>query len=96
MKTEFQKRFPTIKTIKEIHDMKYFMPEEFFDWLDKCPLHNNYIILNNKGKCEAIGKSRSTYYLSKKDSNGNSTFYYADYCMLSPCIYYRLDLDNLN
>ena len=45
MKTEFQKRFPTIKTIKEIHDMKYFMPEEFFDWLDKCPLHNNYIML---------------------------------------------------
>ena len=55
-----------------------------------------YIIMNNKGKWEAIGKSRSTYYLSKKDANGNSTFYYADYCMLSPCIYYRLDLDNLN
>ena len=47
MKTEFQKRFPTIKTIKEIHDMKYFMPEEFFDWLDKCPLHNNYIMLTD-------------------------------------------------
>ena len=55
-----------------------------------------YIIMNNKGKWEAIGKSRSTYYLSKKDANGNSTFYYADYCMLLPCIYYRLDLDNLN
>ena len=55
-----------------------------------------YIIMNNKGKWEAIGQSRSTYYLSKKDDNGKSTFYYADYCMLSPCIYYRLDLDNLN
>ena len=55
-----------------------------------------YIIMNNKGKWEAIGQSRSTYYLSKKDTNGKSTFYYADYCMLSPCIYYRLDLDNLN
>ena len=52
-----------------------------------------YIIMNNKGKWEAIGKSRSTYYLSKKDANGNSTFYYADYCMLSPCIYYRLDFE---
>ena len=55
-----------------------------------------YIIMNNKGKWEAIGQSRSTYYLSKKDTNGKSTFYYADYCMLSPCIYYRLDLDNIN
>ena len=55
-----------------------------------------YIIMNTKGKWEAIGQSRSTYYLSKKDDNGKSTFYYADYCMLSPCIYYRLDLDNLN
>ena len=50
-----------------------------------------YIIMNNKGKWEAIGQSRSTYYLSKKDDNGKSTFYYADYCMLSPCVYYRLN-----
>ena len=55
-----------------------------------------YIVINNKGKWEAIGKSRSTYYLSKKDANGKANFYYADYCMLSPCVYYRLDLDNLN
>ena len=27
--------------------MIYFMPEEFFDWLDKCPLHNNYIMLTD-------------------------------------------------
>ena len=50
-----------------------------------------YIILNNKGKWEAIGKSRSTYYLSKKGANGKANFYYADYCMLSPCVYYRLN-----
>lgn len=52
-----------------------------------------YIILNNKGKWEAIGQSRSTYYLSKKNADGKSTFYYADYCMLSPCVYYRLDFE---
>lgn len=44
MKTEFQKRFPTIKTIQEIRNMKHFMPEEFWDWMDKCPLHKNYIM----------------------------------------------------
>ena len=52
-----------------------------------------YIILNNKGKWEPIGQSRSTCYLSKKNADGKSTFYYADYCMLSPCVYYRLDFE---
>ncbi len=39
-----------------------------------------YILLNKNGKWKAIGQSRSTYYLSKKDSDGKSTFYYSDNC----------------
>ena len=53
-----------------------------------------YILLNRRGgNWEAIGQSRSRYYLSKKNADGKSTFYYADYCMLSPCVYYRLDFE---
>jgi hypothetical protein len=50
---EFKKKFPTIKTIKQINDMKYFMPEEFYEWMDKCPLHKNYIMctdIDDNGK----------------------------------------------